>query len=348
LLHRDVKPANILLTDPQSPHRRILLGDFGIARNLADDSHLTQTNMAVGTVMYAAPEQLMGLAVDARTDQYALAATAYELLTGSPLFPDSNPAVVIGQHLNSLPSPLASGHPEFAGLDPVFAIALAKDPNRRFRTCGEFASALASSASQPTAVDPAANTMPAVNHRNPSTAVLPANADPADQILTPVSVSRRKPEPQRSWLVGAVIAFLFVLAVVFAMRPWQHDRESNPTTQTSPSAQPSPSVAPITFESIRDFVTSYYGQLPAHAEDAWAKLDPRYQQQTGLRNYLNFWSTVRAVNVVSVTPRDAMSLVARLQYVDINGQSNTEDRWLRIVLASGTMLIADSQRVGSA
>lgn len=142
LLHRDVKPANILLSDTQAADRRILLADFGIARWSDDVSGLTATNMTVGTVSYAAPEQLMGNAVDGRADQYALAATAYELLTGRPPFHNSNPAVVISQHLSALPPAIGDRRPELAHLDPVFAKALAKDPADRFDRCADFARAL--------------------------------------------------------------------------------------------------------------------------------------------------------------------------------------------------------------
>lgn len=142
LLHRDVKPANILLSDTQSADRRILLADFGIARWSDDVSGLTATNMTVGTVSYAAPEQLMGNTVDGRADQYALAATAYELLTGRPPFQNSNPAVVISQHLSALPPAIGDHRPELAHLDPVFAKALAKDPADRFDRCADFARAL--------------------------------------------------------------------------------------------------------------------------------------------------------------------------------------------------------------
>ena len=87
LLHRDVKPANIMVTDADDDHdRRIILADFGIARNAEDISGLTATNMTVGTVAYAAPEQLMGEPLDGRADQYALAATMHHLLTGFQLF----------------------------------------------------------------------------------------------------------------------------------------------------------------------------------------------------------------------------------------------------------------------
>ena len=143
LLHRDIKPANILLTDPASGSRRILLADFGIARNINETSGLTATNTVLGTVTYAAPEQLTGQPLDGRADQYALAATAYELLSGTPLFADSNPAVVIGRHLNTLPPPLGARRPDLADLDAVLGRALAKNPADRYRTCTDFARALA-------------------------------------------------------------------------------------------------------------------------------------------------------------------------------------------------------------
>ena len=101
LLHRDVKPANILLTHPDEDDRRILLADFGVARQLADISGITETNVAVGTVAYAAPEQLVGSNIDGRADQYALAASAFHLLTGAPPYRNSNPVAVIGQHLHA-------------------------------------------------------------------------------------------------------------------------------------------------------------------------------------------------------------------------------------------------------
>ncbi len=143
LLHRDVKPSNILLSHPEEPGERIFLADFGIARWIDDASGLTATNMAVGTVAYAAPEQLMGEQVDGRADQYALAATAFHLLTGTPLFQHSNPAVVISQHLNTPPPAIGARRPALTDLGPVFSKALAKAPDDRFDTCVEFADALA-------------------------------------------------------------------------------------------------------------------------------------------------------------------------------------------------------------
>jgi serine/threonine-protein kinase len=143
LLHRDVKPANILLAELDSGGWRALLADFGIARRVDDSSGLTQTGMAVGTVAYAAPEQLMGLTLDGRTDQYSLAATAFELFTGSHLYLDRTPAVVISQHVSAPPPAIADRKPELSGLGPVLSKALAKSPGDRYDTCMDFAKALA-------------------------------------------------------------------------------------------------------------------------------------------------------------------------------------------------------------
>jgi serine/threonine-protein kinase len=139
LLHRDVKPANILLATPRSGERRILLADFGIARRINEISGLTQTNMTVGSVAYAAPEQLRGEAVDGRADQYAVACTAYHLLAGVPPFDGTNPAVVIVHHLSSPPPNLSDKRPELARLDPPLAMAMAKNAADRYPSCTDFA-----------------------------------------------------------------------------------------------------------------------------------------------------------------------------------------------------------------
>lgn len=146
LLHRDVKPANILLTNPEDGEQRILLADFGVARQLGDSSGITVTNLAVGTVAYAAPEQLMGSDIDGHADQYALAATAFHLLTGAPPFPHANAVAVISQHLSAAPPKLSDRRPELARLDGVMSRALAKEPADRFGQCREFADALGEAA----------------------------------------------------------------------------------------------------------------------------------------------------------------------------------------------------------
>ena len=142
LLHRDVKPENILVTASDGRRRRVLLTDFGIARRIDDVSNLTDDNVAVGTVSYMAPEQLLGKPLDGRSDQYALAATTFHLLTGAPPFQDPNRAVVISHHLGTRPPRISDRRADLAHMDAVLARALAKDANDRYPNCLAFAEAL--------------------------------------------------------------------------------------------------------------------------------------------------------------------------------------------------------------
>jgi serine/threonine protein kinase len=142
LLHRDVKPENILVTADDGHRRRVLLTDFGIARRIDDVSNLTEANVAIGTISYVAPEQLLGKPLDGRADQYGLAATTFYLLTGAPPFQDSNRAVVISRHLSTPPPRISQRRPDLAHLDDVLARALAKNPNERYPNCVDFARAL--------------------------------------------------------------------------------------------------------------------------------------------------------------------------------------------------------------
>ncbi|MHA7650395.1 serine/threonine-protein kinase [Mycobacterium sp. ML4] len=168
VLHRDVSPANILLAAPGTAEQRILLADFGIARSIDDVGGLTATNMTIGTFPYAAPEQLTDEPIDGRADQYALAATAYHLLTGSTLFPHTNPAAVISRHLSTPPPALADTRPALQGFDPVFAKALAKNPAERYIRCSDFADAFVRTARCGEAETNSVCTMPrAVTIRTP-------------------------------------------------------------------------------------------------------------------------------------------------------------------------------------
>jgi Protein kinase domain len=142
LLHRDVKPENILVTAADGHRRRVLLTDFGIARRIDDVNNLTDANVAIGTISYVAPEQLLGKPLDGRADQYALAATTFYLLTGAPPFQDSNRAVVLSHHLSTPPPRISERRPDLAHLDAALARALAKDPGERYPNCVDFARAL--------------------------------------------------------------------------------------------------------------------------------------------------------------------------------------------------------------
>ncbi len=142
VLHRDVKPANILL-EPVDATERVYLTDFGIARLHNDNAaKLTQTGTFTATLAFASPEQLSGIALDGRADQYSLACTLFRLLTGTTPFDATNPVAVIQGHLQQPPpraSALQSGITPV--LDAVIARGMAKRPEERFATCAEFAAA---------------------------------------------------------------------------------------------------------------------------------------------------------------------------------------------------------------
>jgi len=146
LVHRDVKPANMLLDTTGGGRDHVYLSDFGLSKQtLAQLSQtgLTSHGQFLGTLDYVAPEQVEGRRVDGRADQYALACAAFELLCGTPPFQRDGGLAVIWAKLSE-PPPLLSfrraGLPE--AIDGVMSRALARDPAERFNNCGEFAAAL--------------------------------------------------------------------------------------------------------------------------------------------------------------------------------------------------------------
>lgn len=143
LVHRDVKPANILLDVRPDRPDHAYLADFGVSRRVQSLARLTGTGQFIGTVYYAAPEQIRGEKVGGRADQYALACTAFELLSGRPPFYREDAPAAMWAQMTELPPSLTSQRADFpSAVDAVFAKALAKDPNGRFATCREFAEAL--------------------------------------------------------------------------------------------------------------------------------------------------------------------------------------------------------------
>ncbi|QIS15289.1 serine/threonine protein kinase [Nocardia arthritidis] len=141
VLHRDVKPANVLLARSGGGRgERVYLTDFGIARLRDDTGHLTQTGTFTATLAYASPEQLTGATLDHRSDQYSLACSLFWLMTGNGPYQATNPAQVIQGHLQAPPPALSNHRPGLPyALDNVLAKAMAKRPDDRFANCTEFA-----------------------------------------------------------------------------------------------------------------------------------------------------------------------------------------------------------------
>ena len=138
LVHRDVKPANVLLAE-RAGRDHAFLTDFGITRRV-DDEHLTRTGVALGSVDYMAPEQAHGADVDARADIYALACVLFQMLTGSVVFDRDTDLEKLWAHVHDPPSRLRTLNPDLpGGLQDVLDRGLAKDPGDRQQSATQFA-----------------------------------------------------------------------------------------------------------------------------------------------------------------------------------------------------------------
>jgi predicted Ser/Thr protein kinase len=203
LVHRDVKPTNILLTSEGRP----LLGDFGIAKVLHETSKLTRTGTSIGTPDYMAPEQIQGEEVDGRTDLYALGIVLYEMLTGRVPFLANTPAALLYKHVNEPPPPLRSLGVDAPGwLQAVLDKALAKRPQDRFQRGSRLAQALRQ------------QSLPGVAER-PSTSRRPSPPPSARRRRTPAPTSAAGGRTARAggggliWILAGAIAVVLLVVV---------------------------------------------------------------------------------------------------------------------------------------
>jgi serine/threonine-protein kinase len=144
LVHRDVKPGNILLVPPASIEdaEHVYLVDFGLARSASDDLSISGAGLFVGTPRYAAPEQVAGQPVDGRADGYALGCVLYECLTGRPPFPAESNEAVLFAHLERAPPRVTLERPDLPpAIDQVVQRAMAKAKQDRFASCQELVAA---------------------------------------------------------------------------------------------------------------------------------------------------------------------------------------------------------------
>jgi serine/threonine-protein kinase len=134
IIHRDVKPANVMITNAGA----VKVMDFGIARALADGQGVTQTAAVIGTAQYLSPEQARGEQVDARSDVYAAGCVLYELITGDPPFTGDSPVAVAYQHVREDPTPPSHQNPDVsAAVDAIVLKAMSKNPANRYQSAAE-------------------------------------------------------------------------------------------------------------------------------------------------------------------------------------------------------------------
>jgi serine/threonine protein kinase/Tol biopolymer transport system component len=182
LVHRDVKPANILVDERPGRPDHVYLSDFGVSKGATASVSLTGAGQFLGTPDYSAPEQIQGQPVDGRADQYALACVAFQLLTGSAPFERDQGMAILLAHLSEPPPSLTGRRPDLpAAANEVLARALAKVPEKRFGSCAGFADALRAALGL-TPYDPRGTTpVPAATPDHPSTVIAAPRPEPASQ-----------------------------------------------------------------------------------------------------------------------------------------------------------------------
>ena len=176
LVHRDVKPGNILLAPPvfDGDPEHVYLVDFGLARSDSDDRSIGGGGSFLGTPRYAAPEQAAGRPVDGRTDGYALGCVLYECLTGRPPFPDGRGEAVLLAHLESPPPRVTALRPDLPpAIDQVVGHALAKSPEDRFPSCRALVTAARQALTLPAPAPPTASPTPGPPDPHPPAPGLP-------------------------------------------------------------------------------------------------------------------------------------------------------------------------------
>lgn len=216
LLHRDVKPANFLLSHDDE---RVFLADFGIARALDETVGLTQTGMVMASVAYAAPEGLAGENIDHRADVYSLGCSLYRMLTStSPFARSGGMAAVAAAHLTEAPPRPTTKVPGLpVAFDAVIAKAMAKNPNDRYRSAGELAAAAAHALNDITGAANAMSRPVSVTAPWPSSPTPPQPVYPPPITVQPIA-------PPRRWLPVAIVAAVaLVAAVIVGIVVWKGD-----------------------------------------------------------------------------------------------------------------------------
>ncbi|HEV2783406.1 MAG TPA: serine/threonine-protein kinase [Actinophytocola sp.] len=358
IVHRDVKPGNVLLDDDGL----VKITDFGISRTL-DDGTLTQTGMLAGTPAYLAPEVARGKQPERASDVFSLGATLYHAVEGTPPFgAEPNPlALLHAVASGKVPPPQRAGM-----LTPVLMSMLDADPAARptMSEVTERLSALETVRLDEQRTIPVHPAQPAPTRTLPQPEPLPpAPARPAPPPSPPARAKRPGPRPKRIALIAALVAVFalagIVTAIVLGSRQTAQQGANPPPSSepatTSPSAAPPPTTSvvpvqgPIDWSSAGQLVIDYYGGLD-NPQARWDMLSANgraaFGDQQAFQQYWSQFKQVSSRNARGVTPNPdgSVNVPVDVTYTGADGAERQEHKVLRVTIDNGRLAIDSEAR----